>query len=50
MTKKKDRAKAKQIYLQLSEVYESLSKGEVDRESALRVLFEIKADPFFENF
>ena len=50
MTKKKDRAKAKQIYLQLSEVYESLSKGEVDREIALRVLFEIKVGPFFENF
>lgn len=50
MAKKKDRNKAIEIYLQLNEVYESLHQGKTDSDGALRVLFQITADPFFENF
>lgn len=50
MAKKKDRVKAKQIYLLLNDVYESLCKGKMDREGALDRILRITKDPFFEQF
>lgn len=50
MTRREDREKAKEVYLQLNEIYESLHQGKTESDSALMVLFQITADPFFEKF
>ncbi|WBM69142.1 hypothetical protein OH773_13200 [Buttiauxella sp. WJP83] len=49
ISSKKERKKAEAIYLLLSEIYESLHQGEIDRDAAVKKILEIRTNRFFEK-